>query len=91
MNEIPPFDEIPLPEIPKEWTGNGVPPLPPAENAADSSVKNFHAILKKYWGYEGFRGIQEEIIQSIAAGNDTLGLCLPVAVKVFLSRFRHWL
>lgn len=34
----------------------------------------YHRILKKYWGYESFRGIQEEIIESIAAGRDTLGL-----------------
>lgn len=30
--------------------------------------------LKQYWGYENFRGIQREIIESIANGNDTLGL-----------------
>ena len=34
----------------------------------------YHEILKKYWGYDNFRGIQEEIIQSIGNGNDTLGL-----------------
>ena len=31
-------------------------------------------ILKRYWGYDAFRGIQEEIIQSISRGEDTLGL-----------------
>ena len=31
-------------------------------------------ILKKYWGYSEFRGIQREIIESIGAGKDTLGL-----------------
>ena len=31
-------------------------------------------ILKKYWGYDHFRGIQEEIINSIDKGQDTLGL-----------------
>ncbi|MBR5918454.1 MAG: ATP-dependent DNA helicase RecQ, partial [Prevotella sp.] len=31
-------------------------------------------ILKQYWGYDDFRGIQREIIESICAGNDTLGL-----------------
>ena len=31
-------------------------------------------ILKEYWGYPDFRGIQRDIIESICAGKDTLGL-----------------
>jgi len=31
-------------------------------------------VLKKYWGYESFRGVQEDIIRSILNGKDTLGL-----------------
>ena len=31
-------------------------------------------ILKQYWGYNCFRGIQEDIIKSILDGKDTLGL-----------------
>ena len=31
-------------------------------------------ILKQYWGYDEFRALQSDIIQSIAAGKDTLGL-----------------
>lgn len=31
-------------------------------------------ILKKYWGYDDFRGVQREIIESIGSGHDTLGL-----------------
>lgn len=30
--------------------------------------------FKRYWGYDSFRGIQQEIIESICAGKDTLGL-----------------
>jgi ATP-dependent DNA helicase RecQ len=37
-------------------------------------MDNFKKILKKYWGYNDFRGIQQEIIESICAGKDTLGL-----------------
>ena len=35
---------------------------------------NYLEILKQHWGYDNFRGIQEEIIQSIGQGKDTLGL-----------------
>lgn len=31
-------------------------------------------ILKQYWGYEAFRDLQQDIIESIGAGQDTLGL-----------------
>lgn len=34
----------------------------------------YREILKQYWGYDDFRGIQREIIESIEAGRDTLGL-----------------
>jgi ATP-dependent DNA helicase RecQ len=33
-----------------------------------------HQILEKYWGYNQFRPLQEEIIQSIMDGKDTLAL-----------------
>ncbi len=33
-----------------------------------------HEILYRYWGYEAFRPQQEEIINSVLAGNDTLAL-----------------
>ena len=35
---------------------------------------NYQEILKRYWGYDDFRGIQREIIESIGSGHDTLGL-----------------
>lgn len=31
-------------------------------------------ILKKYWGYDHFRPLQQEIIESVLSGNDTLAL-----------------
>jgi ATP-dependent DNA helicase RecQ len=37
----------------------------PAENG-----DRFSAALKKYWGYEGFRPRQEEVVRSLAAGRD---------------------
>ena len=38
------------------------------------SFSRFRNLLQTYWGYEDFRGIQQEIIGSIANGHDTLGL-----------------
>ncbi|MBP5277753.1 MAG: RecQ family ATP-dependent DNA helicase [Prevotella sp.] len=37
-------------------------------------MDKYQQILKDYWGYDHFRGIQREIIDSITAGKDTLGL-----------------
>jgi len=33
-----------------------------------------HEVLKKYWNYNEFRLLQEDIIRSILAGKDTLAL-----------------
>ncbi|MND62029.1 ATP-dependent DNA helicase RecQ [compost metagenome] len=40
------------------------------ENAMSAN----HEVLKQYWGYSSFRPLQEEIIESVLAGNDTLAL-----------------
>jgi ATP-dependent DNA helicase RecQ len=37
-------------------------------------VNDYRSILKRYWGYDDFRGIQRDIIESIGSGHDTLGL-----------------
>ena len=37
-------------------------------------MSKYLEILKQYWGYEAFRDLQEDIINSIGEGKDTLGL-----------------
>ena len=37
-------------------------------------MHDYRRILKEYWGFDDFRGIQREIIESIGIGRDTLGL-----------------
>ncbi len=48
---------------------NPSPSTPPNDKHAEAL-----AVLRRYWGYPAFRGIQEQIIQSILEGHDTLGL-----------------
>ena len=37
-------------------------------------MTQYQEILRKYWGYDDFRGIQRDVIESIAEGRDTLCL-----------------
>ena len=37
-------------------------------------MNSIHQILKQYWGHEKFRPLQEEIINSVLGGDDTLAL-----------------
>lgn len=37
-------------------------------------MDRYRDILRRYWGYDDFRGIQRDIIESIGSGKDTLGL-----------------
>ncbi len=37
-------------------------------------IDNYKKLLTKYWGFTSFKPLQEEIIRSVAAGKDTLGL-----------------
>ena len=38
------------------------------------AIISMEDILKKYWGFDQFRPLQKEIIESVIAGNDTLAL-----------------
>ncbi len=37
-------------------------------------MDQYQKTLKRYWGYDDFRGIQRDIIASVCEGHDTLGL-----------------
>ena len=37
-------------------------------------MNQYESILKEYWGYDKFRPMQLEIVESTCSGNDTLGL-----------------
>ncbi len=43
-------------------------------NPPNSTSEKTHEILKKYWGFDAFRPLQEEIINSVLEGKDTLAL-----------------
>ena len=52
-------------------------------------MTDYRKILKQYWGYDNFRGIQEDIIRSIGEGRDTLGqegLCLVITPLIALMK-----
>jgi len=40
----------------------------------ENRVEKYKNILKKYWGFDSFRGVQADIIESLDQGKDTLGL-----------------
>ena len=51
-----------------------LPPQPSAAPTGEAPDARFLQLLRTYWGYTAFRGIQADIIRSVAAGHDTLGL-----------------
>jgi len=42
--------------------------------AISAETESIQSILKNYWGYENFRPLQEDIIQAVLDGKDTLAL-----------------
>jgi ATP-dependent DNA helicase RecQ len=42
--------------------------------ALPDTSSNIHNILREYWGYDQFRPLQQEVIESVLQGNDTLAL-----------------
>ena len=44
------------------------------QKTKEGAVSELHTILKRTFGYDTFRQRQEEIIESVLAGNDTLGV-----------------
>lgn len=52
----------------------GLSDVGPSSANSPSTPSTPLAILERYWGYTAFRGIQHDIIDSILAGHDTLGL-----------------
>ncbi len=54
-------------------TGDESSHAPESNHNSQFSILNYK-LLKQYWGYDDFRGVQQEIIESVMSGHDTLGL-----------------
>lgn len=50
------------------------PPFPCGEENKGKEAPEPAKLLRQYWGFNAFRGIQEDIIRSVLEGKDTLGL-----------------
>lgn len=59
--------EVPWPEVPTQ-------PSTAASRLDGGGFASPLDVLRHYWGYSSFRGIQQAIIDNILAGRDTLGL-----------------
>lgn len=72
--------EVPWPdfaaEAPRDIPGGGLPVGSSVMSGGESPVVPTDPleVLRQYWGYPSFRGIQEQIVRSVLAGHDTLGL-----------------
>jgi ATP-dependent DNA helicase RecQ len=47
---------------------------PPQNNGTPARMNEIRTVLKEYWGYDHFRPQQEDIIQQVLQGKDTLAL-----------------
>jgi len=44
------------------------------EKMSGEIEERLHAVLRRYWGFDAFRPVQESVIRSVIAGRDTLAL-----------------
>ncbi|WP_223284653.1 hypothetical protein [Hymenobacter qilianensis] len=47
-------------------------------------------LLRQHWGHTAFRPLQEDIIRSVLAGQDTLALLPTGGAKACAFRCRRW-
>jgi len=50
-------------------------------------AESLSGYLKKYFGFDTFKGNQEDIIKSVLAGNDTFVLMLPEVGNHYVTSF----
>ena len=48
---------------------------------------NKEALLKTYWGFESFKPLQEQIINSVLSNNDTIALLPTGGGNQFVIKF----
>jgi len=49
-------------------------PIEAQTNAGEEEIRDIHEILSEVYGYSDFRGGQQEVIETILSGRDTLGI-----------------
>ena len=66
------------------------------ESTAPNRRQQIAALLKRYWGFDTFRPVQEQVILSVLAGRDTLALmqpifhkCVVLQISLYRIEFHH--